>query len=213
MGGGGAASGCPCSTDQDCAVPAGKLLLCAEGACQEGDPAGVPSPLGRCDADRSASDDAGRASAGNAAVCRAGSACGVMGECHPAPRCQRLELTELSVAHVAGLATGVVAAVRDDCVHTWIFPDGLLTAALRFQVALDGTFVFQDESAAGCGAGVWRAGQRAGLLVCDTQLGTQRFVVTPASVSSTVCFGQGCSDACTLLAPASTLDERVGVCP
>lgn len=189
---GDAALGCACATDQDCGALPGGVLVCVDGACVEGDPQDVPSPLGSCD------DDGG---------CPDGSACGLSGACHPAPRCQRVALARLESVDATTGNPGEVQATLEECRHTWIFDDARLSTPASFSIGLDGALSF-DAADPPCARGVWRAAHRAGVLFC----GDGAFVVVPPGDASRVCLGTACGEGCAVL--ETTADGgALGVCP
>ncbi len=181
-------AGCSCGSDQDCTTRLGKVLLCVDGTCAQGDPEDAPGDACAADAD-----------------CGGGEACGIDGICLPAPSCQRIDVA--LQAHKNGGALGAdVTAARDDCAHDWQAEVSGESFHVTFTLDLSGDMKdFSDPGGGGCTAGHWSAGDRVGEILC----GVNVFAVGPADVVP--CFlATGACDVGTCRAVAG--DTEVGVC-
>jgi hypothetical protein len=161
--------GCPCSTDQDCSTQLGAVLLCADGACADGDPPDAPGNVA-CSGDGD---------------CASGEACGGDGTCAPAPTCQRLTGVTLHAA-TAGATPEPVGPTVQDCRHLFDFSAPAVTASVA-RIRLDGTAELENQA---CAEGRWFAAYRVGRFVC----GGAVIAVSPTGLRP--CVGADCGAGC-----------------
>jgi hypothetical protein len=180
--------GCPCSTDQDCTTRLGEVLLCGEeGVCAPGDPPDAPAD--GCDNDGDCGD---------------GELCG-LGQCSPAPECQRIDVTSLRASVWAGgiFQPAVDASIaRTGCAHS------VTAGALEFtmdQIHPRTGAVFATGSCEG--SAEWFAPFRAGVLRCDTAV-----LILADGEPCLMNAVNRCAAGLTCVALGSDIDEDAGVC-
>jgi hypothetical protein len=179
--------GCPCSTDQDCTTRLGEVLLCGEeGVCAPGDPPDAPAD--GCDNDGDCGD---------------GELCG-LGQCSPAPECQRIDVTSLRarVRDGAVFQPGIDATVSEQgCVHE-------VTAGTRqFTMELIHPRTGALTADGACTAGAWFAAMRAGVFRCDAAV-----LILADGEPCLMGAVNPCAAGLTCVALGSDIDEDAGVC-
>lgn len=184
----GAAEGCPCQSDQDCATRLGEVLMCQEGACSPADPPDAAADSCNADSD-----------------CGDGELCG-LGTCSPAPQCQRIDVGSMNQRRLTtdGVLQGggEVTVSRDGCSHTI---EGDFLEARDLTVTDISPKNGAADVSGDCSTGRWFAGMRAGVFQCGSEIVVVS-VQEVCSVSADFCETGTCASI------GSDLDEDLGVC-